>query len=433
MAITSASANASWIAGLTDPELKADVSSLTAGGTLSYSGALQILDDVSTTAAASATKSVTTAEFNNLQTIAANLNTGIATSDYVVSLFTQLADGSPANASWTGGSVASTSLGNLHAGTTSTQLNELIGKWFLGTDLPIATGEGSTGLQVIHPTYQAFNQPLYTSAGAPQVTDIVQGDVGDCELCAGMIKSVINHPGQIESMFVNDGNGTYGVRFYVGGKSMWVTVNDQLPVYSGSLLYNDGVGQWANLLEKAYAQLSSTGLIDQPAVNSYSNISADPAFEVMENLTNAPDVQYYYSNNKDWNGFKNLFISAIASKDDLILESNGNTTDSSGNQKLISDHAFAVIGYDSATGDFIVRNPWGFVAANQGYDTQFEVSMADIAGVSGDMVVDNSSNPNVIVTTLGQITSAGQSTALGQFTPTGQYVAAGSSSAIALC
>lgn len=421
----------SWVASLTDPEIETDVSDLTAGGTLSYGGALQILDDVAATVAASPSKSVTASELDDLQTIAANLNTGITTSDYVVSIFTQLVDGSPANASWTGGALSSSPLGNLQAGTTAAQLDELIGKWFLGTDLPTATGEGINNSKPIHPTYEAFDQPLYESSGVPEVTDVVQGDVGDCELCAAMIETVINHPTDIESMFANDGNGVYGVRFYVGGKEMWITVNDQLPMYEGALLYNDGPVLWSDLIEKAYAQLSSTGLIDQPAVNSYSNISADYAFEVLQNLTNTSFVQYYDSSDQNWNGFKDLFISAVAAKDDVILESNGATTDSSGNQELVSDHAFAVIGYDSTTGDFIVRNPWGFVSSNQGYDTQFEVSMADIAGVSGDIVIDNSSNPNIIITTLGQITTFGQTEAFSEFNATGQYLAVGSAAPVA--
>ena len=30
-------------------------------------------------------------------------------------------------------------------------------------------------------------------------------------------------------MFVDNGNGTYGVRFFVNGDEIWETVNDELP------------------------------------------------------------------------------------------------------------------------------------------------------------------------------------------------------------
>ncbi|MGC5276271.1 hypothetical protein ACPXAM_24365, partial [Escherichia coli] len=60
-------------------------------------------------------------------------------SDYVSHLFGQLVDGNPANATLTGGSTVHVTLGNLQVGTTSTQMSELLGKWFLGTDLPDPT------------------------------------------------------------------------------------------------------------------------------------------------------------------------------------------------------------------------------------------------------------------------------------------------------
>src|ERR1700751_3008602 len=109
------------------------------------------------------------------------------------------------------------------------------------------------------------------------------------------------------------------------------------------------------LVEKAYAQLSATGQIGHPAVNSYNNISADPPTDVLENLTNSTSVTYYLSSDSKWYSEKSNFITALAGDDDLILEipaASSDTYDSSGNIELISDHAFAVIGYDSATGNF---------------------------------------------------------------------------------
>ena len=62
--------------------------------------------------------------------------------------------------------------------------------------------------------------------------------------------------------------------------------------------------------------------------------------------------------------------------------------------QLVGDHEFAMIGYDSATGDFIVRNPWGVQApgSSPNYDTRFEVSMDQIAAVDGEICVDNLGN-----------------------------------------
>jgi hypothetical protein len=90
------------------------------------------------------------------------------------------------------------------------------------------------------------------------------------------------------------------------------------------------------------------------------------------------------------------------------MDSNSNTYDSSGNQEFMSDHCFAVVGYDSTTGDFILRNPWGTTATSTGeiagqgtgdpYYVQFEASMSQIAAVEGDISVDNTALSQVEIT-----------------------------------
>jgi len=404
----------SWIGSITNAGIRTDLQNLAPNGTLSYGGALQILQDVATQGA------VTSSELADLQTIATNLENqnGIYSSGYVASIFYQLVEGSAANATWNGGSAQSSALGNLAAGTTQTQLNELIGKWFLGTDLPDPTGSSDSSQPTINPTYQSFTADrLFGVSGTPQISDIAQGYDGDCELCSGMIELVQNHPSQINSMFVNDGNGVYGVRFYVNGKETWVTVDSELPTYQGALLYNDGLigsnqGLWASLIEKAYAELSANGNIGHVAVNSYNNIAADTAFDVLTNLTNASNVEYLPSSSPNWQAYKNIVIEALQAGNDVILETGANaadTTNAAGQTLLVGDHAFAVIGYDSATGDFIVRNPWGN-EPGQTYVTQFEVSMSDIVGVAGDFAIDNTASPNAVFNFAEQIVGLANNT-----------------------
>ena len=81
---------------------------------------------------------MTATKFSALQTLASMLNQpgGITTSAYVQQIADDVIDGNSANAYWNGGSSTATPLGNLSATSTQTQVNELIGKWFLGTDLP---------------------------------------------------------------------------------------------------------------------------------------------------------------------------------------------------------------------------------------------------------------------------------------------------------
>jgi len=180
---------------------------------------------------------------------------------------------------------------------------------------------------------------------------------------------VDNHPQLLNSMIINNGNGTYGVRFYLNGNEVWETVNDQFPTGPQGLDYAHNYNEqttalWAAMIEKAYAQLSATGLTGNLAVNSYNNIYADPPTNVLQELTDCTNVTYYFSSNANWYNEKSIFIAALASDDDVIVEvpsASSDTYDSSGKIELISDHAEAVIGYDSTTGNFIVRNPWGIV------------------------------------------------------------------------
>ena len=156
-------------------------------------------------------------------------------------------------------------------------MSELIGKWLLGTDLPDPTLPAGSAYSP--PTYTAVAGPLYGSTGSASIEDICQGADGDCELLSGLADDIVNHPQLLSSMIVAKGNGTYGVRFYVNGNEIWETVNDELPTASGELVNahnfnSQNSALWVALIEKAYAQLSATGLIDHPAVNSYNNISA---------------------------------------------------------------------------------------------------------------------------------------------------------------
>jgi hypothetical protein len=393
-----------WIDSLTDAGVKADL--LNDDGTLTYAEALQLLTDVANRGA------VTAAEFSSLQTIAANLNNGLSASAYVATAFTQIVDGSPANATWDGGSATPVALGNLEVGSTSAQLSELIGKWLLGTDLPDPTLPAGSAYYPPEPSYSAVVGPLYGSTGAASVADICQGADGTCELLADLIDVVENHPQLLGSMFVDNGNGTYGVRFFVNGNEIWETVNDQLPTSIEGLEYAhnydwQNTALWAPLLEKAYAQLSATGLIGHPAVNSYNNIFGNTAYEALKNLTGCTDVTYYFSSSGDWYNDKTIFLDALANGDDVVLEtgaSSSYTYDSSGNIELVPDHAFGVIGYDSATGDFIVRNPWGYSYSEEIWDPQFEVSLAQIAAVDGDFAIDNSGTNGSTIT----VTAASQ-------------------------
>ena len=105
--------------------------------------------------------------------------------------------------------------------------------------------------------------------------------MGDCYLISSLGAIADSSPAAIQNMFVDNGDGTWTVRFYANGTADYVTVNSQLPVTSQGNLIFDGYGLnsqsasnvlWIELAEKAYAQWNQTGKEGRNGQNSYAAI-----------------------------------------------------------------------------------------------------------------------------------------------------------------
>jgi hypothetical protein len=397
----------SWVSKLTTASIVADMSSADVTGTVTYSGLTKLLTDLDATLTSSKT-SLTAAELADLKTIAANLNNGMTTSAYLTTIMNDLADGNAANATWTGGAAKTVALGNLAAGSTAAQLSELIGKWFLGTDLPSST-VAMSGYSTFSVSYSADTNPLFASTG-PSMNDVNQGYLGDCYLLSSLAEVAKQNSGLISSMFTSDGNSTYGVRFFVNGAAEYVTVNNSLA--NGGNVFNYGSDIWASLAEKAYAQLQAGGVVTGNSVNygnSFSTIGNGGAPEfALEEITGASAItdfcaaagswsSYVYNSSFGMTGYStknatatvlNTLVSDLAKGDDVVLSSYTNAKDSSGKITLVADHAMSIYGYDSATGLLEVRNPWGTMAG-QTWDTTFEVSLSTLLAAGDVITADN--------------------------------------------
>jgi hypothetical protein len=189
--------------------------------------------------------------------------------DYVQALAGDVVNGNVANATYQG-----QALGNLTVGSSTTQLNDLIDKWFLGTD---------------HPTLCDSSLVYTSTAGSlfpqtPSHADEYQGELGDCYFISALGTLADSNPAAVENMFINNGDGTFTVRFYTGtygtiynysngsisagfsnniGTADYVTVDCMLPTTTtGMLVYADygasctnaANSLWLPLAEKAYAQ-----------------------------------------------------------------------------------------------------------------------------------------------------------------------------------
>jgi hypothetical protein len=179
------------------------------------------------------------------------------------------------------------SSGQLAAGDPAGALHELVEKWFKGADLP-AIGVGDA-------TYQTAKGTLFGPNG-PLASDVAQGAAGDCYFLSNLAETAKQAPQDIENMFIDNGNGTYTVRFFEYDSATntctpdFVTVNSKLPANSaGQFVYanadfggqSTNIGDsknvlWVALAEKAYAQLAEAGWSRagwSASVNAYSSIN----------------------------------------------------------------------------------------------------------------------------------------------------------------
>ena len=360
---TAAKAVPGVLGQLSNAGIEADVAKLMVNNSLSYSSVLTILQDASV-------GGMTSNEFSTLQTLASLLNKtgGISASAYVQSIADSVIDGNGANAKWNGGSSTAVALGNLGATSSATQVGELIGEWFLGTDLPSAN-VSSIGETNLNSTYKMSTSPLYGAGGAPTYLDVNQGYDGDCYFLSSIAEVALKDPTGIESMITNNGNGTYGVRFIVNGQADYVTVNDALPnmpagytYANGSTLeFANGSILWPELLEKAYAELNAQpnaphGEDLNAASDSYAGISAGGAYALTEitgqsvtgfNLAPSTSASTLASDNTK-------LAAAFSGGQELLVATSNKAA---GN--LVADHMIEVTGYNAASDMLTLHNPWG--------------------------------------------------------------------------
>ena len=391
-----------WVSTLQTASNAADMSAADVNGTVTYAGLENLLNDLDSTLSSSKS-TLTSAEFSDLKTIVTDLNNGMSTSAYLTNIMTSLVDGNAANATWTGGAASSTTLGNLAAGSSATQLSELVGKWVMGTDTPSTkvSVDGSN----FSVSYSASSKPLFAASG-PSMSDINQGALGDCFLLSSLAEVACQNSGVISSMFTSNGNNTYGVKFYVDGVADYVTVNNSL-----ASSVNSGADIWASLAEKAYTQLQTSGIVTGAGLNdgnSYSTIGNGGAPEfALEEITGASKITDFMAAGTSWYNISynsslaytgytsgnsttsvlNALVADLAHGDDVILSSYTNAS-SGGKTTLVADHAMSVYGFDSTTGELEVRNPWG-TESGQSWDTTFEVSLSTLLADGDTITTDN--------------------------------------------
>ena len=99
------------------------------------------------------------------------------------------------------------------------------------------------------------NVPVFTDGA--QYNDIAQGGVGDCYYLASLASLASTDPEIVRQAVAPLGDGTYAVRFFRSGQSVYLRVDGDMPVSSGTNLAYAKTGAdgelWVPLMEKAYS------------------------------------------------------------------------------------------------------------------------------------------------------------------------------------
>jgi hypothetical protein len=323
---------------------------------------------------------VSAAEFHDLQTLvppgasspSIQVNgSAVTVPDAVVGLARNVIYPNTANAHY-----QSATLGNLAAGSSGSQLQNLVNKWFLGLDHPVARSYDLTTTYA----YQPVSGSLFQNGIS--YSDVVQGNISDCYFLTALSQTALRSPNSIRDMFTDNGDNTYTVRFWNNtvylGRWEYVTVDNQLPAnaYGYSVFAGWGGGSasntanelWVALAEKAYAQINEEGWIGQDGTNSYNGNST----AVLTGTRNENGINFGFTppcvtqiTSLSGSGTLTLDLSkiqgALNSGKEIALYTNSTVTAGliDGNN-LVANHAYGLVGYDATTQLFTLYNPWGF-------------------------------------------------------------------------
>lgn len=288
---------------------------------------------------------VSAKEFTDLQMLT---TTSINTSADVRFYMNKITKGDRANQVYKGAS-----LGNLAAGSSGVHLNSLVDKWMLGGDLPALPTLNNVRVD----GYAYVSGSLFVDG--IRYDDVRQGNVGDCYFLAALGEVAFHRRSIIQDMFIDNGDGTFGVRFFLNGVSQFVTVNRYLPMFKTvAIAAGWGGGRfdsshnelWVALAEKAYAQLNASGWIGQDGTNSYDGIWAGQPANVFSQIAGTSTTVASLSKTGIINAFNAGKAITISTKEFGTA------------YNVVSNHVYMLINYDPVSDKFHLFNPWGYGA-----------------------------------------------------------------------
>lgn len=317
--------------------------------------------------------SVNSKEFKDLRKLSAT-KTGLDMPEDVRVLSSKVLNLSKANAYYRG-----ETLGELRSGDKSAKLDKLVGKWFYGGDLPVAAA-GTT--------YMWVSGSLFQNGAA--YTDVDQGALSDCYFVVALAAIAKQSPNVIHNMFIDNGDGTFAVRFFNKRAIDYVTVDRNLPIvvdvnqWNYGKPYYAGIGGsfqddsnelWVALAEKAYVQLNEAGWIGQNGTNRYEGIAIGYPQHVMRQITGTSADNF---------GMKGTSESSILNEFSAGKAVSFASKTSGLAPGIVGNHTYVLLGFDSATRTFQLYNPWG-PDNRPGYATLLSLTWKELVANFGSM------------------------------------------------
>lgn len=242
-------------------------------------------------------------------------------------------------------------LGNLRPGSSASQVQTMVDKWFGGKDLP---KHGKW-----YATYKEVEGNLFVNGISHH--DVRQGRVGNCWQIAGLRGVAESNPQVINNMFLEVGEDLWVVRWYHPRykDAHYVTVNNELPVVKRGWRINESVFAtfghdrnhndnpnnelWGALAEKSYAQVSQTTGFRRTNDNSYQNLRAGNMSELYVSISKVNCRSIRILHRRVDNGW---LIRQVNRWDNAV-------------SLVMKGHAYTITHYNHSTGKFRLDNPYG--------------------------------------------------------------------------
>ncbi len=302
------------------------------------------------------TGDLTESQYNDIKNYVQHVGDVCGTDSAVYSLLNGLIGTNGASVYWSATGDGQR-IGSLNVGSSVTQFNQLISTWFDGANDPKNSSSDHVD-----------GRPVFAKGG-PTINDIQQGSVSDCSLLSALQAVVETAPDFIKSMIVQNPNDTYSVRFFKDGVPHWVTVDGNVDG-SGTSSANSS---WGAIIERAVVDFEATYLNE---VNDYSSLPA--GFGKLKEITGDTytTLRAVYTSEDAWDTTDfDLLKTAVLNGQPVQLSSwESSKNADTGQTNLVGGHAFAIIGFDDVTNDFILANPWGAFRKDNVQGT-FEASM----------------------------------------------------------